>query len=118
MVHALLCEIEEKLTNLITSGETARIDLRRLPLPAGGLQAMRDWLGKGEVEATMRGVGSCCFEETALSGVWLGTQRNTEGETVGEFVEITSIPELLKADQADMQDAIETLRQRLTDVSQ
>lgn len=111
MIRALLCEIETKLTSLLASGETARIDLRRLPLPEDGLRRIRDLLGKGEVDATLRGVGSCSFEETAISGVWWGTQRNTAGETVGEFIEIASAPDLLKADHTEMQTAIETLRQ-------
>lgn len=69
MVRALLCEVETKLASLLASGETARIDLRRLPLPAGGLGAIRELLGKGEIDATLRSVGLCSFEETAISGV-------------------------------------------------
>jgi len=115
IIRALLCEIESRLESLLATGETARIDLRRLPLPAGGLPTIHDLLGKGEVEATLRGVGSCSFEETATSGVWWGTQRNTTGDIVGEFIEIASVPDLLKADHVEMHAAIEKLRQQIGD---
>jgi hydrogenase-1 operon protein HyaF len=113
MIRALLCEIETKLASLLARGETTRIDLRRLPLPPGGLGTIRDLLGKGEVDATLRGVGSCSFVETAISGVWWGTQHNTAGDTVGEFIEIAPVPDLLKADHSEMQAAVVTLRRRL-----
>lgn len=110
MIRALLCELETKLATLIETGETTRIDLRRLPLPVGGLQAIRDVLGNGEVTATMQGVGSCTFEETAVSGIWWIVQRNTAGDIVGEFIEIASVPDLLKADQSEMHASVERLR--------
>ncbi|MBX9824834.1 MAG: hydrogenase expression/formation protein [Xanthobacteraceae bacterium] len=113
MIQAVLREVEAKLASLLANGEAARIDLRRLPLPPDGLHAIRGFLGKGEVEATVHGVGSCSFEETGTAGVWWGTQRNTAGDTVGEFIEIARIPDLLKADDAEMHDAVDALRRRL-----
>ena len=116
MIRALFCEILAKLESLLATGETARIDLRRLPLPPDGLRMIRDFLGGGEVEATVRGVGSCSFQETGTSGVWWVTQCNTTGDVVGEFVEIAHVPELLKSGHIEMRDAIEDLRRRLREV--
>lgn len=113
MIRALLCEILAKLENQIATGETARIDLRRLPLPADGLGTIRDFLGEGEVSATLRGVGSCSFRETHTFGVWWMTQFNTAGDIVGEFIEIASVPELLKSGHVEMADGLEDLRRRL-----
>lgn len=113
MIRALLCEILAKLKNLIATGETARIDLRRLPLPEDGLGTIRDFLGEGEVSATLRGVGSCSFRETRTFGVWWMTQFNTAGDVVGEFIEIASVPELLKSGHAEMADTLDDLRRRL-----
>jgi hypothetical protein len=56
MTRAVLAEILEHLRQLHNTGVTARIDVRRLPLPADGLASLIADLGKGEVEATMRGV--------------------------------------------------------------
>jgi len=116
MIRALLCEILAKLESLLATGATARIDLRRLPLPPDGLRTIRDFLGGGEVDATVRGVGSCSFQETRTSGVWWVTQRNTTGDVVGEFVEIAHVPELLKSGHAEVHDAVEDLRRRLGEV--
>lgn len=113
IIHALLCEILAKLEGLLATGETARIDLRRLPLPADGLQTLRNFLGEGEVSAAVRGVGSCLFQETRTFGVWWMTQLNTTGEVIGEFIEIARVPELLNSDHVDMRDAAVDLRQRL-----
>jgi len=116
MIRALLCEILSKLESLLVTGETARIDLRRLPLPPDGLCTIRDFLGGGEVDATVRGVGSCSFQESRTSGVWWVTQRNTAGDVVGEFVEIAHVPELLKSGRVEVRDAVEDLRRRLGEV--
>lgn len=118
MIRALLCEILAKLETLLATGEAARIDLRRLPLPADGLQALRNFLGEGEVNATVRGVGSCLFQETRTFGVWWMTQLNTTGEVVGEFIEIARVPELLNSDPVEMRDAAEDLRRRLAVITE
>lgn len=116
MIRALLCEILAKLESLLASGQTDRIDLRRLPLRPDGLRTIRAFLGGGEVDATVRGVGSCSFQESRTSGVWWVTQRNTSGELVGEFVEIAHVPELLKSGHIEVRDAVEDLRRRLGEV--
>lgn len=54
IVAALLSEIRAKLAEIVVSGTTSRIDLRRLPLPAGGTAALRDLLGNGQVDASFR----------------------------------------------------------------
>ncbi|MBX9846371.1 MAG: hydrogenase expression/formation protein [Xanthobacteraceae bacterium] len=113
MIQAVLREVAAKLAKLLENGEAARIDLRRLPLPPDGLHAIRRFLGRGEVEANVQGVGSCSFQETGTAGVWWGTQRNTAGDPVGEFIEIARVPDLLKADDAEMHDAVDALRRRL-----
>jgi len=113
MIRALLSEILARLETLVATGETARIDLRRLPLPERGLDTVRDLLGEGEVNATLRGVASCVFRETRIFGVWWMTQHNTAGTVVGEFIEIAPVPELLKSEHTEMADAVEDLRRRL-----
>ena len=116
MSRALLCEILAKLESLLATGETARIDLRRLPLPPDGLRTIQDFLGGGEVDATVRGVGSCSFQKTRPSGVWWGTPRHTPRGVVGEFVEIAPLPPLLKSRPADVHDAVGDLRRRVAEV--
>ncbi|WP_049795539.1 hydrogenase expression/formation C-terminal domain-containing protein [Bradyrhizobium sp. BTAi1] len=116
MIRALFAEILAKLESLLATGETNRIDLRRLPLPADGLHKIRDFLGEGEVHATVRGVGSCIFQETRTYGVWWMTQRNTAGDVIGEFIEVARVPELLKSGDVEIRDSVEDLRMRLATV--
>lgn len=116
MIRALLCEVLSKLESLLAAGASDRIDLRRLPLPADGLRTIRDFLGEGEVHATVRGVGSCSFQETRTYGVWWMTQLNTAGDVIGEFIEIARVPELLKSGDVEIRDSVEDLRRRLATV--
>lgn len=118
MMRALLSEMSARLTELATTGLPARIDLRRLPVSEGGTAALRDFLGKGQVEARFQGVGSCVFLETALSGVWWGQQYNTGNDLVGEFIEIAYVPELLKCEAAEVERAIEALRLKIDEAQQ
>lgn len=117
MTRAVLTEILEHLRHLHDTGETARIDVRRLPLPAGGLEALVAELGRGEVDATMRGVGSCEFLETRLSGVWWVTQKNGAGDTVGQFIEIALVPELLSCNRKEVAESVSELGKRLASES-
>lgn len=113
MVRALIGEILARLADLLASGMSARIDLRRLPLSRNCLAALREWLEKGEIEASMSGVGSCSFSETGISGVWWAIQRNGAGEIVGEFIEIAMVPELLRTTREDVEEAVRRLQQSL-----
>ena len=117
IIGALLSEVSAKLAELVKSGTTFRIDLRRLPLP-GGTPALRELLGNGQVEASFRGVGSCIFSETAVAGVWWGQQYNTGGDLVGEFIEIAYVPELLKCETVEIEQAMKDLRLKIRDVQQ
>ena len=118
IIAALLSEVSAKLAEIVESGTTFRIDLRRLPLPAGGTAALRDFLGSGQVEASFRGVGSCIVSETAVAGVWWGQQYNTGGDLVGEFIEIAYVPELLKCETAEIEQAVKNLRLKIRDAQQ
>lgn len=113
MTRAVLTEILEHLRQLHNAGVTARIDVRRLPLPADGLEALIADLGRGEVEATMRGVGSCEFQETRLTGVWWITQKNAVGDIVGQFIEIALVPDLLICNRDDVAESVSKLEDRL-----
>lgn len=118
IIAALLSEVSARLEELAKTGSTARIDLRRLPLPGGGTAALRDFLGNGQVEASFRGVGSCIFSETAVAGVWWGEQHNTSGDLIGEFIEIAYVPDLLKCETAEIEQAMNDLRLKISEAQQ
>jgi len=46
--------------------------------------------------------------------VWLVTHFNEDDNIIGRFIEITLVPEILKAQQEDMQDSLVLLEDELS----
>jgi hydrogenase-1 operon protein HyaF len=115
-VAPLLHEIRHALVRLATSDEKTVIDLRALPLAPGEESRIEETLGAGEVRAELDALGPTSVQETAYSGVWLVTHRNAERETIGRFVEICRIPEILMAQDEDIAGSVQQLKQQLEDV--
>lgn len=109
MVQALLEELAAKLAALAQTGRTDCIDLRRLPLPNGTLDALRAWLGTGEVTATIRSLGVSQIQETGVAGVWWVEQAKPSGEPLGVTLDICECPAVLVADRDDVRTAVATL---------
>ncbi|MBL6748904.1 MAG: hypothetical protein ISP90_00195 [Nevskia sp.] len=115
MVQALLHELLDKLGALQRDGRSDSVDLRRLPLPPGALDALRAWLGAGEIRATVKALGVTTVEETAITGLWWVSQAKLTGEPTGAWIEVSLCPALLMAHAEDLGAAIERLRGRLPD---
>lgn len=118
MTLALLQEMLGKLTALAQGGPSDRIDLRRLPLPRGALEALRTWLGRGEIEANVRALGTTTITETAIAGVWWVRQAKADGAVVGEKLESSLCPHLLMADGDDAKDGAAQLKSRIDSLAQ
>lgn len=114
---ALLREIAEHLRQLLAGGEPAAIDLRAMPLTPADLDWLRERLGSGEVSATLLADGESSIAETACPGVWWVTHRNDRDVVVAEFIEVTFLPELLKAHPEDVQFGLEHLDLLISDLS-
>lgn len=99
---ALLHELAELLRRLVDTGEPATLDLSALPLNPADLAWLREKLGQGEVAAQVQAEGESTFDETACPGVWWVTHRNTRGTVVAQFIEVTFVPDLLKAPSQDV----------------
>lgn len=112
MTRALLQEIVVKLTALTEQRQSDRIDLRRLPLPTGALAALRIWLGRGEVEATVNALGTTTISETSFAGIWWIQQTKSDGAPVGESLEFALCPRLLMTEPSDVEDALDRLLRR------
>ena len=111
--YAILHEIERLLGHLIESDEEGVIDLKTIPLCHDEYQQLQYVLGRGELTATIYSMGKSIVHETAISGVWRTIHYNEEGEVIVDMVEITTLPEILKSDRADMQNALDELRRRI-----
>jgi len=113
----LLREIAELARRLLDSGESAAIDLRALPLTPDDLDWLHETLGQGQVVATLEAEGESTLSETVCPGVWWVTHHNEQGAVVSEFIEVTFVPELLKAHPDDVQIGLEHLDLLISDLS-
>ena len=112
-VLPLLHEIRHALEKLLDTGEASVIDLRSIPLAPGEDEAILDTLGAGEIQARMDALGPSEIDETRYAGVWVVTHYNESGEMIGRFIEVTEIPEVLKAQREDVAQALQGLGVRL-----
>lgn len=110
MVRALLRELQSKLDALANEGREDHIDLRRLPLPPGVLDALKAWLGHGETQASIRSLAISDIQETGLAGVWWVRHAKLGGDVMDEHLEITHCPVLLKSSDEEVSRAAEALR--------
>ncbi len=107
MADAVEREIRQHLAALAQHGTETTIDLRSLPLSDADRAALQELLGKGEVAATINAMGTSEIWETSHAGVWWVRHCGTEGQVMSELVEIAFVPEVLKADPADVKAAAE-----------
>ena len=113
----LLREIAELGRRLLSTGESAAIDLRALPLTPADLDWLRETLGQGQVMATLEAEGESTLIETVCPGVWWVTHHNDHGAVASEFIEVTLVPELLKAHPDDVKIGLEHLELLISDLS-
>lgn len=114
---ALLREIAEMLRRLLDGGEASAIDLQALPLTPADLEWLHEHLGEGEIAVTLNADGESSLNETACSGVWWVTHRNPRGAVVSEFIEVTFIPDMVRAQREDVSTGLEHLELLISDLS-
>jgi hydrogenase-1 operon protein HyaF len=101
-VKPLLFEIIHALDRLLADDEPTVIDLASLPFAPGEIEDLEQALGHGELNAELDALGKSLIRETAYPGVWWVEHRNTAGELVGRYIEITRSPEILMSQDADI----------------
>lgn len=101
-VEPILHEIVHALDRLLENDEATVIDLASLPFGPGELDQLEERLGIGELTAELNALGRSIIRETAYPGVWWLEHRNTEGDIVGRYIEITRAPEILMSQDADI----------------
>ena len=112
-VMPLLNEVKHALDSLIKNNETTVIDLRSIPLAPGEEDKILDALGQGEVQSQLDALGPSEIIETQYAGVWVVTHYNDENEIIGRFIEITTIPDILRSQQEDVIEAYNRLTESL-----
>lgn len=98
----VLQEISAHLQQLLDHGQTATIDLLAMPLNAADLEWLHQQLGDGEVRAVLSADGESSFQETQCPGVWWVQHHNPAGGVMSAFIEITPVPDLVRAHPDDI----------------
>ena len=101
-VEPILHEVAHALDRLLDEQEPTVIDLASLPFALGELETLESYLGTGELTAELDALGVSQIRETTYPGVWWLEHRNTDGEVVGRYLEITRTPEILMSQDVDI----------------
>jgi hydrogenase-1 operon protein HyaF len=115
-LESVLHEVRHALARLVGTGETTKIDLKSMPFGPGDLDRLIAFLGKGEVQASIEALGPTRVQETATAGVWLVDYLNSEAQRLALHLEIAHVPEILRPQPQDLDDAIAALDARLNRV--
>jgi len=103
---ALLQELQVMLNDLVHSGKSTSLDVRSLPITPDDYTYLKSLLGDGEVTATINALGPTNISETEIPGIWWITHYNTDDMILAESIEVTELPEMLKTQRQDLQQAI------------
>lgn len=111
---ALLHQVDSMLISLASGGEGGSIDLRHTPLTPADRRTLESVLGHGEVEARVNALGMTHVRDTAVAGVWWVTHFNLQDQVLGEFIQVTHVPDLLATHPDDVHAAVPLLRARIS----
>jgi hydrogenase-1 operon protein HyaF len=111
MARAIFTEVAEALERLASGGESLSIDLHSLPLTDADLAELEELLGRGEVSVELEVIGDTRIWETAYAGVWWIRHLGAGGRVASQEIAITEIPDILKSQTPDIQDAARRIRQ-------
>lgn len=101
-IEPILHEVVHAVDRLLDTDEPTVIDLASLPFAPGELEKLEEYLGTGELKAELNALGRSQIRETIYPGVWWLEHRNTEGDVVGRYIEITRTPAILMSQEADI----------------
>lgn len=108
-VRAILTELQTKLDSLVKQSLTDSIDLRSLPMFPGDYEMLKETLGYGEIHVSIDAMGPTEIYETAIPGIWWISHFNSDNENIAEFIEITTLPAILKTANEELQHASQQL---------
>lgn len=115
LAPALIVEIAECLAKLADGKGQSAIDLRSLPMTDGDRDELSQILGRGELSMSLALSGESEIWETAYPGVWRVLYRNRDGDVIGDFIEITTMPQIAVAHIDDVQHSRRRLARWLED---
>jgi len=101
----LLHEIRHALQRLAESGESTTLDLSAIPFGPGDREKLFEFLGNGEVSASVQALGETEVIESNYPGVWIVRHRSPVGDELVTHIEITRLPSMLTTPEEDLGEA-------------
>ena len=109
----VLAEISERGAKWSEGDETHVINFTLLPMSEADQLAIRDTLGRAELELESGGFGNCRVFATRYRHVWAVQYLNALGHTILDTVEIGAPPGAVAAAREDFEDSSARLREIL-----
>lgn len=109
----LLPEINEHIPAADVPGATHVINLSLLPHTEQDLVLLDRLLGRGSLAVLSRGYGNCRVTNTATRNVWWARFYNSQDAVILNSIEITAVPEVVRAAPEDIADSATRLREML-----
>lgn len=110
---SLLPEINEHIPAANASGVAHVINLSLLPHTEQDLALLDGLLGRGTLIVLSRGYGNCRVTTTGTHNVWWARFYNSQDALILNTIEITAIPEVIKAAPEDIADSAARLHEML-----
>ena len=112
-LQAVLQLLMDMVISLVETGASNFIDLKSASLAHDDHEKLKLILGEGEVEAIITALGPTHVVETLIPGVWWVTHKNSNDEVISEFIEVTSLPEILLTHHEELWHSVDVMEGRL-----
>lgn len=111
---AILVELSARYPAFEKAGEPHTINLTLLPLSEEELAFIDERLGRGPVDTLSRAYGKCQVSSTLTPHVWWVRFFNSMGTLILNTIELTDVPEAIRAAPEDLGDSAKRLGDILT----
>lgn len=107
--RAILTEIADQVQRRAPGVEPHVINLSLLPVSEADLALLDTTLGRGPAEVLSRGYGHCVVSSTRVRDVWWVRYYNSMSTLILNSIELTELPQVVKAAPEDIRDSAERL---------
>ena len=111
---AILVELQSQYPAFVEEVAPHTINLTLLPLSEDELAFIDERLGRGPVDTLSRAYGKCQVSNTLTPNVWWVRFYNSMGALILNTIELTDVPEAIRAAHEDLQDSAKRLDDILT----
>lgn len=108
-LRPVMHEIHHSLSELVAHGTHNMIDLHSLPMSPQELDDLEEFLGEGEIDLTLNVLGTTRIRESGYSGVWRIEHLDNNGKRIGYFIEVGTIPEILRSQCDDIKEGLQAM---------